>query len=244
MRKQRTGLKKEQFLTIVILMILWQLLALSVNNDILIPMPLDVARRMLADVSQPSTLGRMLKGFGISLILALVCGFAAAMQPVIRRLIEPLEVIVKTIPNLSYIMIFLIWLGSEGSVMVTSFCVLFPVFYTAVLLSQDLLDSELQDVLRCYPERSVSVFWKVRLPQALPHLLAAMKTGFGLGLRVCVMAEVLTQVRIGIGRQMSYAARIALDMTGLFAWTLWIILISAAADGLFSWLQKKVESSL
>ena len=58
------------------------------------------------------------------------------------------------------------------------------------------------------------------------------------------MAEVLTQVRIGIGRQMSYAARIALDMTGLFAWTLWIILISAAADGLFSWLQKKVESSL
>ena len=52
MRKQRTGLKKEQFLTIVILMILWQLLALSVNNDILIPMPLDVARRMLADVSQ------------------------------------------------------------------------------------------------------------------------------------------------------------------------------------------------
>ena len=251
MRKQRTGLKKEQFLTIVILMILWQLLAASVNNDILIPMPLDVARRMLADVSQPdfyaqtlSTLGRMLKGFGISLILALVCGFAAAMQPVIRRLIEPLEVIVKTIPNLSYIMIFLIWLGSEGSVMVTSFCVLFPVFYTAVLLSQDLLDSELQDVLRCYPERSVSVFWKVRLPQALPHLLAAMKTGFGLGLRVCVMAEVLTQVRIGIGRQMSYAARIALDMTGLFAWTLWIILISAAADGLFSWLQKKVESSL
>lgn len=158
MRKQRTGLKKEQFLTIVILMILWQLLAMSVNNDILIPMPLDVARRMLADVSQPafyaqtlSTLGRMLKGFGISLILALVCGFAAATQPVIRRLIEPLEVIVKTIPNLSYIMIFLIWLGSEGSVMVTSFCVLFPVFYTAVLLSQDLLDSELQDVLRCYP---------------------------------------------------------------------------------------------
>lgn len=251
MRKQRTGLKKEQFLTIVILMILWQLLALSVNNDILIPMPLDVAQRMLADVSQPafyaqtlSTLGRMLKGFGISLILALVCGFAAATQPVIRRLIEPLEVIVKTIPNLSYIMIFLIWLGSEGSVMVTSFCVLFPVFYTAVLLSQDLLDSELQDVLRCYPERFVSVFWKVRLPQALPHLLAAMKTGFGLGLRVCVMAEVLTQVRVGIGRQMSYAARIALDMTGLFAWTLWIILISAAADGLFSWLQKKVESSL
>ena len=43
---------------------------------------------------------------------------------------------------------------------------------------------------------------------------------------------------------MSYAARIALDMAGLFAWTLWIILISAAADGLFSWLQKKVESSL
>ena len=56
MRKQRTGLKKEQFLTIVILMILWQLLAMSVNNDILIPMPLDVRGGCLRMYrSRPST---------------------------------------------------------------------------------------------------------------------------------------------------------------------------------------------
>ena len=58
------------------------------------------------------------------------------------------------------------------------------------------------------------------------------------------MAEVRTQVRVGIGRQMSYAARVALDMTGLMAWTLWIILLSAAADGILGWLKNKVESSL
>lgn len=244
-------MKKEHAATIILLAAGWQLLAMRINNDILIPLPLEVVRRMLADLSQPAfyvqtltSLTRMLKGFGISLILAMLLGFAAAVKPAVRRMIEPLEVIVKTIPNLSYIMIFLIWLGSEGSVMVTSFCVLFPVFYTAVLLSQDLLGSELLDVLRCYPEAPLVVLLKVRLPQALPHLTAALKTGFGLGLRVCVMAEVLTQVQIGMGRQMSYAARIALDMTGLVAWTLWIILISAAADCLFSWLQNKVESSL
>ena len=51
-------------------------------------------------------------------------------------------------------------------------------------------------------------------------------------------------MRVGIGRQMSYAARVALDMTGLMAWTLWIILLSAAADGILGWLKNKVESSL
>ena len=236
---------------IVLLLVLWQGLAMKVNNDILIPMPLDVLNRMLCDLGRPdfysqtlTSLGRMLKGFGLSLLIAGLCGYAAALNKTVRRCIEPLEVIIKTIPNLSYIMVFLIWLGSEGSVMVTSFCVLFPVFYTAILLSQDLLDSELQDVLRCYPETPWIVFWKVRLPQALPHLAAAIQTGFGLGLRVCVMAEVLTQVRVGIGRQMSYAARVALDMTGLMAWTLWIILLSAAADGILGWLKNKVESSL
>ena len=95
MRKTANRFEKEQFLTIVILMILWQLLALSVNNDILIPMPLDVARRMLADVSQPafyaqtlSTLGRMLKGFGISLdprVGLRVCGSDAAGDPALDR---------------------------------------------------------------------------------------------------------------------------------------------------------------
>ncbi|MFQ8584063.1 MAG: ABC transporter permease, partial [Holdemania massiliensis] len=125
-----------------------------------------------------------LKGFGLSLVIAGVCGYAAALNKTVRRFIEPLEVIIKTIPNLSYIMVFLIWLGSEGSVMVTSFCVLFPVFYTAILLSQDLLDSELQDVLRCYPETPWIVFWKIRLPQALPHL-AARKTGFGRPAGLC-----------------------------------------------------------
>ena len=242
-KKTRTA-----WITGLMLLLLWQILAVNVANDILVPYPVAVLSRMVKDLGDPgfyqvviSSLVRMMKGYGMSLILAALFAFTAACNETVRYILSPLNVIVKTIPNLSYIMVFLILLGSEGSVMVTSFCILFPLFYSAILLSQDMMETSLKQVLLCYPEKGPIVFFKVRLPQSVPYLLDAMKTGFGLGLRVCIMAEILTQVRIGIGRQMSYAARVALDMTGLFSWTLWIILISVAGHLLLEFVQKMIE---
>ena len=238
-------------LTSIILLVGWQIFAVTVSNDFLVPYPLAVLQRMLENIQDPKfyiTIGnsllRMMKGYTLSLVVACVLGFTAASNELIRRILHPLDVIVKTIPNLSYIMVFLILLGSEGSVMVTSFCVLFPVLYSAVLLSQDMLVESLKKILICYPENHFTVLFKVRIPQAIPYILEAMKTGFGLGLRVCIMAEILTQVKIGIGRQMSYDARVALDMTGLFAWTVWIILISQAGHFILDECGKIIERTV
>lgn len=250
MRKKKNPIKKETVFTVLVLLLLWQAAALLAGNEILIPRPTTVLMRMADNITDPlfyqsmaSSLQRMMKGLILSLAAALILGAAAVESCGVRRCLEPVVVVFKTIPVISYIVILLIWLGSEGSVPLISFCVLFPVFYSAVLLSQSLLDRDLQDVLRCYPETWYNTWLKVRIPQLLPHLLSALKTGFGLGLRVCVMAEIQASVMRGIGRQMSYA-RMNLDVAGLIGWTVWIILISAAADLMFSRLQKWVESSL
>jgi NitT/TauT family transport system permease protein len=67
-------------------------------------------------------------------------------------------------------------------------------------------------------------------------MLATGKTAAGLGLKVGIMAEILGQVRSGIGRSMNYA-RLNLDTAGIVAWTIVIILLSVGIDLLFSWLQ-------
>ena len=74
------------------------------------------------------------------------------------------------------------------------------------------------------------------LPDLLPEMLSTGKTAAGLGLKVGIMAEILGQVRSGIGRSMNYA-RLNLDTAGIVAWTIVIILLSVLIDGIFSWLQ-------
>lgn len=240
-------MKKEQGITIVLLLILWQVGAMKLANDILLPMPLDVLSRMLHDIQSFSfyqtlflTLQRMLIGLACSFVSAMVLALMAGSSKRFRAFIQPLIVLGQTIPNISYIIFLLILVGSEGSVTIISFLVLFPLFYANILLAQDMLDSDLKDVLRLYPDTLFKMIFKVKIPMLWPYLFSCFRTAFGLGLRVCVMSELLGQVRIGIGRQMSLA-RLNLDTTSLFAWTIWIILISAIADILFSRLQRWIE---
>ena len=51
--------------------------------------------------------------------------------------------------------------------------------------------------------------------------------------QVGVMAEIIGQVQLGIGRQLNIA-RFNMDMTAIFAWTLWIILLLLILE----WIRK------
>ncbi|MDO5122830.1 MAG: hypothetical protein Q4D46_12195, partial [Erysipelotrichaceae bacterium] len=89
-------------------------------------------------------------------------------------------------------------------------------------------------------------FGKLRyrtMPLILTEILTTGKTAASMGFKVGVMAEVIGQVRIGIGRQMSYA-RLYLQTDRLIAWTAVIIIISILLDQLFDLLilyRKKEE---
>ena len=71
----------------------------------------------------------------------------------------------------------------------------------------------------------------------IPDIFEALKTGVGMGFKVCVMAEILSQVRIGIGREMNYG-RLNLDISSVFAWTILLILISTLLQKLLDIVQK------
>ena len=137
---------------------------------------------------------------------------------------------------LLYIVMALIWLGAEGAVSAVSFMILFPVFCNAFANRLEGTDRFLKEAERLYPE----TFWyRLRyriLPELWPEILATGKTAAGLGLKVGIMAEILGQVRDGIGRSMNYA-RLNLDTPVIVAWTIVIIAISVIIDRIFSWLQ-------
>ncbi|MFV0551100.1 MAG: ABC transporter permease [Anaerorhabdus sp.] len=232
-------MKKEHGFTILLIIVIWQFLSMTVNNDILIPFPIEVLKDFIDLFTKNvfyssiiATIYRVLLGFLISFVIALILAIIANRYKLFKNCFEPIQILAKSIPNISYIIIVLVWLGSEKSVSVICFLILFPIFYNNFLFAMDEEPQELKDVEKIYPESFLELTRVKTIPLLLPTILSTSKMAFGLGFKVSVMAEILGQVQVGIGRQL-YIARQNLDTTSLFAWTIVIILLCFIIDWVF-----------
>ncbi len=229
-------MKRRRLVTVVILALGWWLAARSIANDILLPNPWDVALTMMDQlgeiefyVSIAATLSRLFQGLLLALVLGILSGYVCALRSKIDDYFMPFVTAIKTIPNISFIIIALIWLGSEQSVLLISFLILFPIFYESAKMGVKSVDRRLLDVLAMYPETRANKFRNVYGPNMLPYILSSLKSGVSLGFKVAIMSEVLGQVQVGIGKSM-FLGKLFLDTTAVFAWTIWIILIGVGFD--------------
>ena len=240
-------MKKKGAAVIIVLLLLWIVLAAQINNEFMLPLPFDVFKQMLVQLTSPAfyqaivmSLYRSLSGlaiaYGCALLLGLLCGYYRWLA----ELFAPIYLILKSIPNISYILIALIWTNNETAVRLICFMILFPMIYANVLSGIKSIDQDLLDVARVYPESMPNILFRVYLPLILPYLKAALSTGAGLAFKVGVMAEIIGSGSPGIGRQLQIC-RSNMDMSGLFAWTLWIILLLAFTEFISKKIMKYLE---
>ena len=237
-------MKKETWTTTLLLILIWFLASFFINNEFLLPGPFDVVRSMIEQLTRPdffnvllSTSVRTLSGCFMSLVFGAMLGIMSGNSVKLKHFFEPLHQLIKTIPNITYILILLIWFGQERSVSVIVFCILFPVFYGQFVQRAEMVLKQTHDLFEIYPI-SVSDKWmKVLFPMLSSEVFSSLKTGIGMGFKVCVMAEILGQVSAGIGRQMNIG-RLNLDLASVFAWTIWLILISLILQKTVDFVQK------
>lgn len=229
-------MRYRQVLSWIVIITGWQIASIFVGNSLLLPSFTEVLLRMISLMFQSklysntiATLVRVVIGCGWALVFALLTGISSGLKKNIREWLTPLITLSKTIPNITYMFMVLVWLGSEGSVTVIVFLILFPVLYSQILSGMMAINPELLDVSRMYPETFLNRLTKVILPMLWPSLMEGIKTALSLGFKVGVMAEILGQVQTGIGQQL-YLGRINLDMVAIFAWTGWMILLSVLID--------------
>ena len=237
-------MKKETWITSLLLVFVWALTAYALDNEFLLPGPFDVVHSMIEQIRRPdfivilfSTVYRTLTGCVVSLICGAMLGILCGNCPKVKSLFEPVHQLIKTIPNITYILIILIWLGQENSVSVIVFCILFPVFYGQFLLRTEMILIQTRDLFVIYPVSLKDKWLKVQLPMLLPEVFSSLATGIGMGFKVCVMAEILGQVSAGIGRQMNIG-RLNLDLASVFGWTMWLILVSYGLQKIIEIVQK------
>ena len=219
-----------------ILFLLWWLLAVWMDNDFIIPYPLDVFRLMIAQLQSTTfyqstlvTLIRSWGGLAAAFILAAGCAYLSYRVHIFHDLFYPVLLLTRSVPNISYIIVILLWFGSESSAAIGSFLIIFPTIYSSLFSGLQHMDENLKKVIQLYPEGRLYLLRRVYIPLLSSSIQASLSNGISLTFKVGVMSEIMGQVQMGIGRQMNIC-RLTSDMTGVFAWTGWIILILLFMD--------------
>lgn len=225
------GLMRRKILIWSLYFALWQGIAMVVNQAVILPSFTDVFVRLIQHLSQSTlyinlfyTLFRVIIGTFIAFVLSLSFALLSYDFKWIKQALNPLILISKTIPNITYILLVLIWFSRELSVLFVTILILFPVLYNQISISLMEINPELLELLKLYPETYYYRLIKVILPLIKISLFEGIKGALSLGFKVGVMAEILGQVQPGLGYLM-HIARMNFETVDLFAYTAIMIIV-------------------
>jgi NitT/TauT family transport system permease protein len=218
------------------LLVIWQLAPpLLKIREYLLPGPMAVARAALSSsIPWPTHLWvttlEILGGFALAGVAGVALGVAIAWSPTIARALVPFLVFVNTLPKVAVAPLFLLWLGYGivPNILIAALIGFFPVVInTAVGLTQ--VDDEMLDLGRAFGAPTWKVFLKIRLPNALPYVLSALKITATAAVVGAIVGEfVASQAGLGM---VIVNAQTNLNTPVAFAALLWISIIGLALYG-------------
>jgi len=181
---------------------LWSLLSgavmmLKLFNPIFLPGPwlvlsnvLDMAVRGQLWIHLAATLERVALGFGAGAVLGVGLGLAAGHLTPIRHIVEPLVELLRPIPPLAMLPMFIVWvgIGETSKIGFITYATFFPIFLTTITGVRQ-IDPILLRAAQSLGARGVGLFTRVILPAALPDILTGLRLGVALAFFVIVISE-------------------------------------------------------
>ena len=137
-----------------------------------------------------ATLQRVAIGFTTGAVLAIGIGLPAGHFRLIRNLVEPVVEMLRPIPPLAMLPLFLVWvgIGESSKVGFITYATFFPMFLTTVHAVRQ-LDPLLVRAAQSLGARPSQLFFRVILPAALPEMLTGIRLGVALAFFVIVISE-------------------------------------------------------
>src|SRR6267142_4071744 len=117
-------------------------------------------------------------------------GLAAGHFTPIRHVVEPLVELLRPIPPLAMLPMFIVWvgIGETSKVGFITYATFFPIFLTTITGVRQ-IDPLLLRAAQSLGARGVGLFTRVILPAALPDILTGLRLGVALAFFVIVISE-------------------------------------------------------
>jgi len=191
----------------ILLLLLWQGAAQAGLVDVrFFPAPTQIFHTFVALVEDGSlwdntsaTLLRLLWGGLIGGIPALLLGVATGLSKPLRAVFEPLVAATYPVPKSAIfpLLMLICGLGEASKIAMVAIGVFYPMLINTTTGVLEINRIYL-DVGRNFRANPWQVFRTIALPGAVPHIMSGIKLGFGLGLMLIAIAEMIGSKR-GLG---------------------------------------------
>ena len=227
------------------LLLLWQM-AVTVFGirQYLLPSPADVFTALTSGEIDWSghivvTATAIFGAFVIAAVGGILLGTIIAWSRVMSRALMPFLVFVNTLPKVAVAPLFLLWLGYGilPNMLIGALIGFFPVVInTAVGLAQ--IDDDMLDLGRVFNAPKWKVFAKIRIPNAYPYILPALKVTATAAVVGAIVGEFVASQR-GLG-YVIITSQSSMNTPLAFGALVWISIIGLALFGVVAALSRVV----
>ena len=229
-----TPIKKVAFLFFSILFWLsaWYLVSITLDNILLLPSPLEVARTLtsLLQTSEfyiitATSLWRITQGLLWGLLAGIITSSLASFSEFFNTLFAPLIAVAKATPVASFIILIWSFTGGEVLPIFVSAIIVAPVIHSNLLAGFKSIDPKLKETAKIFDLPFATRLRILYFPSVTPFFVSAFTSALGLAWKAGIAAEVLAYTSTSIGHEI-YKAKSMLEMPELFAWTASVVAIS------------------
>ena len=222
----------------------WQLLSLYIRNDNIFPGVLHLITAFFSLFSDTSfiaaiasTLLRGISGMIFSLLLAMLLARQAARSEAFRVYIHPFLTMLRSVPVISFLFLFLIWFTPEYIPWAMALITMIPILTENLTAGFRNVDHSLLEMSQVYAFSFKQRMKHILYPAISPYLFSGLISTVGLGWKAIIMGEALAQPAKGIG-VMIREAHGFIEIPRLLAWTLIAVILSYG----FEVFLKKIET--
>ena len=192
-------------MTFVLLLLLWETAVKGLDvRSIMLPAPSDILYELWQDTgwylsNAGYTLLTTLIGFVLSVVIGVAIAVLLVSLPWFENAIYPLIVSFNSVPKVAIAPLFVVWLGTGAEPQI-AIAFLIAVFAIIVDAAHGLrsVPPDVTDLGRVLKGAPIDLFFKIRLPCALPSILTGMKVSISLALVGSIVGEFVASQR-GLG---------------------------------------------
>ncbi|CAM5479594.1 ABC transporter permease [Thauera mechernichensis] len=232
--------------SLLVFVLVWQLGALIADNHTL-PAPAAVLARIWDEVASMAlpghlavTLGRVVVAFTAAMLIGALVGMAMGRWRQCDAFFDAWLVLGLNIPALVTIILCYVWFGLNDWAAILAVAInKIPTVIVTVREGARAVDPKLLDVARAYRLSRRTTFLRVYLPQLVPYLMAAARSGLSLIWKIVLVVELLGRSD-GVGFQLNVFFQF-FDITGILAYTLAFAAVVLTVE---AWMLRPLERRL
>jgi NitT/TauT family transport system permease protein len=136
------------------------------------------------------TTQEIIAGYLLAIVVSIPLAMAVAYSRFVETAIYPVVVFLQIIPKIAIAPLFIIWFGFgfTPKLLLVFLLSFFPIVVASIAGFKS-VDPEIMDFARTTGASGWKMFFKIRLPQALPDIFTGLKVGAALSATAAVVAE-------------------------------------------------------